>query len=454
MSISRAKPAGWGIGDKLTSAEQNQVDTNTTYALDKRSGQTDTLESVVSCSGAGRLIDTYAAGADADTTYLVSGANAIIDVATLTADRVYTLSNTNAVAGDRITILNRSSFYVTVKNAAATTLVTLGDAISSGESGWAEVLYTGSVWVLFRSAVPSKNNTEWTFTASATNGFTAPRGVYRLLLIGCGAGGGGGAAPAGNTSDNNYNTGGGGGGGARIRTAIVAVTPLSSYDVTIGIGGPGGNADHGGDGGDTIFREGGGGTVLATFVGASGGKYKSSVSTSATTAYYTKGGHPSRLRGRLLQVGSSSNSDTFISYTYSSSQPTIYLDSDEGHGGFGVDALGTVNGAAYNGTSNGYVTTFFGGTKGSTNSADGSKQSGGAGGGGGAGPFGAGGNGGAGGTANNSGAAGNGGVGINAGANTGAGGGGAGAGGFGTSAGGAGLGGNGGSGKLIIVALR
>lgn len=51
MTISRAKPPGWGVGDKLTSAEQNQVDLNTTYALDKRAGQTDTLASNVTVTG-------------------------------------------------------------------------------------------------------------------------------------------------------------------------------------------------------------------------------------------------------------------------------------------------------------------------------------------------------------------------------------------------------------------
>ncbi len=68
MTISRVKPATWGIGDLLTSADMNAVDTNATLALDKRSGQTDTLASVVSCAGAGRVIPTFATGANADTT--------------------------------------------------------------------------------------------------------------------------------------------------------------------------------------------------------------------------------------------------------------------------------------------------------------------------------------------------------------------------------------------------
>jgi hypothetical protein len=52
MTIARAYPPGWGTNNKLTSPQANQLDVNTTYALDKRSGQTDTLASVVTVTGA------------------------------------------------------------------------------------------------------------------------------------------------------------------------------------------------------------------------------------------------------------------------------------------------------------------------------------------------------------------------------------------------------------------
>ena len=38
MTIQRVRPADWGIGEKLTSGQMNGVDTNTSYALDKRLG--------------------------------------------------------------------------------------------------------------------------------------------------------------------------------------------------------------------------------------------------------------------------------------------------------------------------------------------------------------------------------------------------------------------------------
>lgn len=47
MTISRVKPSNWSTNEKLTSAQMNAVDTNITYTLDKRAGQTDTLSSAI-----------------------------------------------------------------------------------------------------------------------------------------------------------------------------------------------------------------------------------------------------------------------------------------------------------------------------------------------------------------------------------------------------------------------
>jgi hypothetical protein len=40
MSLSRVKPIGWTLGDKLTSAEANQIDINVSNAVDKVGGDT------------------------------------------------------------------------------------------------------------------------------------------------------------------------------------------------------------------------------------------------------------------------------------------------------------------------------------------------------------------------------------------------------------------------------
>ncbi len=154
MTISRVKSPDWGIGEVLTSTQMNAVDTNVTNALDKRAAQTDTLASEVTCSGAGRIRGTYAVGADADTTYLVSGQNATIYTPTLTANRIYTLSNTNGATNDRLLIVNgsTSAFTITVKNAAATTIATLNNklVVTSGASSWGEFLFDGAAWVALR----------------------------------------------------------------------------------------------------------------------------------------------------------------------------------------------------------------------------------------------------------------------------------------------------------------
>ena len=148
MSVPRVNPPQWGVGDKLTAAQINQLDLNFTYALDKRAGQTDTLSSVVTASGAGRIIGTYAAGADANTTYLLSGANSIINAAAITAARTYRLSNTGAVAGDRLMVLNPSAFALTIQNDTPTTLAVVG----AGTSAWMDLLFNGTAWIAWRSA--------------------------------------------------------------------------------------------------------------------------------------------------------------------------------------------------------------------------------------------------------------------------------------------------------------
>lgn len=58
MTIARVKPGDWGTGEKLTSAQMNAVDANTASALDKRTGQTDTLASTVALSGTVNLAAT------------------------------------------------------------------------------------------------------------------------------------------------------------------------------------------------------------------------------------------------------------------------------------------------------------------------------------------------------------------------------------------------------------
>ena len=145
MTILRVNAATWGTGTQLTSGQANQIDLNTTYALDKRGGQVDTLASVVSCAGAGRIIGSYAVGADANTTYLVTGGNSTIDVPNLSANRTYTLGVAGAVAGDIVYVTMRNTSFVlaVVDGSTSGVLATLSTgAVNSiaGESTWGQYL--------------------------------------------------------------------------------------------------------------------------------------------------------------------------------------------------------------------------------------------------------------------------------------------------------------------------
>ena len=66
MAITRVN-SSWGVNDKLTSAQANGIDTNTTFALDKRTGQTDTLQSVVTINSTGNVVSAVSAGIQSST---------------------------------------------------------------------------------------------------------------------------------------------------------------------------------------------------------------------------------------------------------------------------------------------------------------------------------------------------------------------------------------------------
>ncbi len=98
-------------------------------------------------------------------------------------------------------------------------------------------------------------NTVVVFNASGN--WTAPAGVTRINVQVWGGGGGGGGA----TSCSGYGSGGGGGGYAE---SILAVTPGTTYTVTVGAGGTGGASIAGTAGGTSFFN-------TAAIVSATGG---------------------------------------------------------------------------------------------------------------------------------------------------------------------------------------
>lgn len=96
MTIPRTKPGDWSLGEKMTSAQANSLDTSITYAADKRTGQTENIGAVWAFTGAGRAVTTSIVGANANTSYDVGDAAVIVVDSTVNADRVYTLVDTGA----------------------------------------------------------------------------------------------------------------------------------------------------------------------------------------------------------------------------------------------------------------------------------------------------------------------------------------------------------------------
>jgi hypothetical protein len=140
-----------------------------------------------------------------------------------------------------------NGFYLPFSNNSSTG--TLGLDFSGNNNTW-----TTNNFSLAASTVRQ------TFTTTGTTSWTAPAGVTSVdyLVV---AGGGGGS-----------NSGGGAGG---MRTGTLTVVPSTSYTVTVGAGGVGGNASPASNGSDSVFASitstGGGGGVSAGNNGQSGG---------------------------------------------------------------------------------------------------------------------------------------------------------------------------------------
>lgn len=296
MTIPRVNGAGWGVGDELTSAEINAIDASATYALDKRAGETDTLESVVTCAGAGRIVSSTVIGANANTTYQVSGGNTIIRLTSaIAASYTYTLSASGAQAGDVIFVVAESSFPSgrTVAISNGSVLFRVGNG-ADAHGTWASFLFTGSTWIVFQRSHDARQVTE-EFTADDT--WTCPEGVTEVILTGIGGGGGGGGAGGGDLAT--ASGAGSGGGGALANTVRIAVAPGSVYSIVIGGGGaagPGGVSGAnrgvaGSDGSDTEFKL--GSTELAIFLGAAGGNGGAYTALAGAEAY-ARGGNAAR----------------------------------------------------------------------------------------------------------------------------------------------------------------
>ena len=455
MTISRVNAATWGGGDKLTSAQANGLDLNGTYALDKRAGQSDSLASVVSLSGAGRIVYSTATGADADSTINAGGGNTLVRVPTITAPRTYTMGT--GVDGDMISIYVESGIsaanYIDVSDGTSV-VFRLGTAtgLATGtaypvDGYWVDLVYDGTAAKWRVRNGPSLLRAA-SFTAGGT--FVVPAGVSALMLVGCGGGGSGGAGPQGTVASNNRTSGGSAGGGALASTMLIPVNPGDTGTVVIGAGGTGSYPSNGNPGGDTTFTISG---FTFTFFGAQGGSIGFQTS-SSTGSMNLPGGMP--VSGfipapQYHAYGVTPTADFTRAVPWGNHTP---IPSQGGAADSGLTwGSGYQGGKAPASMVNG---GGLGGAAASPGADVGANLGGGGGGGGGAGPFGNGGAGGAGGAGIN--AAGPGAASTAGGdalSNTGAGGGGGGGGGTANTTGSPGnRGGHGGSGLLYVCWVK
>lgn len=103
MTFPRVKIGGWGVGDPLTSAQQNQLDIDHTNALDGLNGGTYTLGSKLLLDGTGgvqlnKLFRNYRA-LTGNYTVDASGYDYVIGVDTTTATPSYAVTLPAIVVG-------------------------------------------------------------------------------------------------------------------------------------------------------------------------------------------------------------------------------------------------------------------------------------------------------------------------------------------------------------------
>lgn len=154
MSLTKANSPGWGLGNKATSAQLNHIDNMIVGALDKRDGQTDTLESRVALSsnGKGRIVDSTLVISTGSWGY--TELPQVIDVTYSGGATSITLANTGRVLGDRVRVRasSTSQFTTVLANDGTTVLAVLGGA--TGEAHAADFYFDGTDWTLWDKKKP------------------------------------------------------------------------------------------------------------------------------------------------------------------------------------------------------------------------------------------------------------------------------------------------------------
>lgn len=108
--------SGWGVNEKLTSAQMNAIDINLTHALDKRDGQTDTLFSTVTVGNDGSIEFASGSGLSSDVGSTVSFAGSVGTSGTSTFGGVQIFGGTGNAVTSPFTFTSLST--VTIDTAA------------------------------------------------------------------------------------------------------------------------------------------------------------------------------------------------------------------------------------------------------------------------------------------------------------------------------------------------
>lgn len=270
-------------------------------------------------------------GADADTTYQPDAGTKFVRVASLTADRIYTLGTTGAVNGDEIEVYLDPAVTkkITVKANGGTTIAVLGGDVTAGVAV-REARGARFIWNAGTSAWEKLPTNEAGVRAQFFEGvagaytFVTPRDVRKLFGFIVGGGGGGGGGAGGITASVLQPGGGGGGGGGSMCTWFeMDVTPETSYTLTLGAGGAGGaggavNSDGGagGDGGtSTIALTSAPAVALVAQAGGMGGSagLKGFTSPSGAVRVATGGGPMQKLaNGSIAKYRTRTQGDPYL----------------------------------------------------------------------------------------------------------------------------------------------
>ena len=155
---------------------------------------------------------------------------------------------------------------------------------------------------VFPTPAGASSQTQKIDIINSTQAWVAPVGVTRVDVVLVGGGGGGGGA-----SGTSQNGGGGGGGGVLMRT--LAVTPGTSYTITIGAGGASGgnnNATAGGHGSNSTFGS------LMTSHGGGGGQSAGNSWPTVDTLVASGGGRGVGSASRNAGSGGGANASYYI----------------------------------------------------------------------------------------------------------------------------------------------